>query len=347
MTDTNDIYISPDALTQIMSHMAPTDERRRQEEQIAKERQRSVERLIASGAPTVPLTFAKTLTPPRAKARLMRISTAYNGDLVAQWFVPNTNDSGTCTVESLQESRHMPYSVFPEDVDYVVPMPKHQWLGVCSRSSWDEDDHLRDAAWRIDDDGNVLARGNMGDALLCPTIGKDGTIWATYFDEMPDRWDSDDDELSDDGRYTAGYTGMTVFNDQLHVVSRHHTPTLIGEVYWSHTDGNDFWYLSYSDWMIDHWTPHGWEQPIPANQLGGSPFIAYHNRLARFSGPGEDRDTLYYVPSDPHEPVQTWRKVVVTFPDGTPLQRGHITTWGNMLYYVHGYDWYTLKVFND
>ncbi|MBT1167300.1 hypothetical protein [Bifidobacterium simiarum] len=347
MDETGDIEFSADALTQIMSHMASTNASRRREERIARERQRSVERLIDNGAPTIPLTFVKTLTPPYAGASPMGISASHNGDLVVLWRDPNTIHSAICAVESLHTSRYMPYSAFPADVDYVVPMPNHQWLGVCARSSWDDEGRLLDAAWRIDDDGKVLAHGNMGDALLCPVVGKDGTIWATYFDEMPWREDSDDDEYSDEGRYTAGYTGMTVFDDQFHVVGRHHTSTAITEVYWSHTDGNDFWYLSYPDWNIDHWTSRGWKQPIPADQLDSSPFIAYRDRLARFSGPGEDRDTLYYDPVDPSEPLQAWDKVVVTLPDGSPLRRGRVITWGNMLYYLYGHDWYLLTVFND
>jgi hypothetical protein len=84
----------------------------------------------------------------------------------------------------------------------------------------------------------------------------------------------------------------------------------------------------------------GQENRLSLTDFKGASLIGSGDRLARFSGLGEDRDNLYTVSAD----GSTVREVV-TFPDGMALRPGDIRTWGPQLHYLDGLDWYTLDVF--
>lgn len=354
---------SSDAWAQIASHLARTPERAVRAEQIADERQVQVEQLIASGVPTRPLRRVRTLSPPFGGATLVEVGTQYDGALGLWWSDPN-GERDVFTVEA-EASRVAAVNVspFPGPVDYIATLPGQRWLGSAARADWLGDDTVVDTAWVIDAGGSIQARGCLGDAHLRPVVTPDARIFVTYFDEHPDRgcdgaWVRDNDggwvavpnsarplafidEYSAEGRYSAGYSGMTVFNDQLRVIGRHVSPTPVCEVYAFHTDGERFWYVSYPDWVIDSWGPHGQGKPQASGEFKGMPLIAHGGRIARFGGDGQDRDSLY-TQDDDHQ----MRREVVTYPDGTALRRGIVTTWGHQMHYVDGLNWYVLDVFH-
>lgn len=222
---------------------------------------------------------------------------------------------------------------------------------------------VADTAWIISPTGEILASGCLGDAARLPVVGRGGQIWVTYFDEAPSRgsdgaWrrvESGEfefiegsvvavDEVRENsgyGRYTAGYTGMTVFDSSLRPVARHPMDgTSIVDVYATHTDGDCFWYVSYPKWVVDSYRPDGQGPPIADPSHKGAPLIASGDRLARFSGSGRHRDSLFVRLPDGGEEVS-----IVTFPDGSPLRRGAVTTWGPYLHYFDDLDWYMLDVF--
>lgn len=357
-----DIHIGNDAWGQISSHLAVTPARMAREDQIAAEQQRQVGQLIASGAATRPLRRVRTLSPPFKDAILRTVHTEYDGTLGVWWSEQRgeneiyTRESETGPVAELNPQ------VFPNEASYVVALPGGRWLGSGARVDWPEDQPLSDGAWIIDGTGGIVATGCLGDAHLRPVVTLDGRILVSYFDEHPDRgcdgawtrnakgeWEmipdsvrpvESVDEYSDFGRYTAGYTGMTVFDDQLRVMGRHSSPTDICEVYAWHTDGERFWYVSYPEWQVDVWDPDGQGKRIPSGELKGAPLICYGDGIARFSGPGEDRDTLYTITAD-----NNVIREVVTFPDGTALRQGDIATWGRQLHYLNGAEWFVLDVF--
>lgn len=353
-----------DAWAQIGSHLPTTPARRTRGEQIAAERQRQVEQLIASGVPTRSLRPVRTLSPPFDGARLAAIGAEHDGTLGVWWTDPH-GDRDLYTVESETERvAQVAISSFPGAIDHVVGLPGRRWLGSAARVDWTDAGTVPDTAWIIDDAAHVLASGCLGDAHLRPVVTPDARIFVTYFDEHPWRasdgaWSRDAEgdwtlipgsivplesvrEYSDHGRFTAGYTGMTIFDDRLRVLDRHCSPTDVLEVYASHTDGQRFWYVSYPEWYIDEWGPEGQENRLPPTDFKGAPLIAYGERIARFSGPGENRDSLYTALAD-----GTTVRDVVTFADGTALHRGDVTTWGRFLHYLDGLAWYTLDVFPE
>ena len=353
--------ITPDGWSQIMAHMADSPERRQRRREAAVRNQESVERYFSEVVPTRRLEFVKTLEPPISDAEPVMYTNSYDGSLVTRWL----RDDGSA-VDTIDTPKARTATVFedilPCPVNYFVPLPGERWLGTRARDQWDYKHKLLDTAWVVDEQGNVLASSNLGDASLCPVVGKDGQIWVTYFDEAPQRGkgptyrraENDEwvlipgsaiplesvGEYSDRGKHTAGYTGMTVFDEDLKVVDRHSSGTYICEVYWTHTDGERFWYLSYPTWAIDVWGPDGQEAPIPASVFKKGPFVACSEGVARFSAPGEHRDSLYTPQLD-----GTIREEMVVFPDGTPLRQGIVSSWGRYLHYFDGLDWYRLLVF--
>lgn len=354
--------ISADAWVQISSHLPQTPARQAREAKITAARQQRVERLLATGPPTRRLRHIRTLSAPFDGARLAQFGAEHDGTL-GVWWSDADGDRDLYTVESETERvAQVTISSFPGAVDHVVGLPGRRWLGSVARVDWTDEGNVPDTAWIIDDAGRVTAAGCLGDAHLRPVVTRDGRIFVTYFDEHPWRasdgaWKPDADgawtlipgsvlplesvqEYSDHGRYTAGYTGMTIFDDRLHVVARHTSPTDVLEVYASHTDGARFWYVSYPEWYIDTWGPDGQENRLSSKDFKGAPLLASGEHMARFGGPGAHRDTLYTV-----FPDGRIGREIVTFPDGTALRRGRVTTWGSQLHYVDGHAWSALDVF--
>ncbi|BDR55739.1 hypothetical protein [Xylocopilactobacillus apis] len=235
---------------------------------------------------TESLVFVRTLEAPAQGSSIAEAHTAYDGRLVLIW--QNAEGARTqCQVYKKNGScESISFSAFPGHVSFVMPMPGNRWLGCKARTWYEEGKPLADSAWIVSEQGKVLSSGNMGDALSCPTVAQDETIWAPYFDEHPGRDEGPVDESSDYGKYTAGDSGMTVFDDHLKVLGRHNSPTYVMDVYYSHHDGYRYWYLSYPDWIIDNWSASGQGEPMAADdelELRGAPFLMYKNRLARLS----------------------------------------------------------------
>ncbi|BDR52918.1 hypothetical protein KIM372_08250 [Bombiscardovia nodaiensis] len=316
---------------------------------------------------TETLNLVCTLQEPYKDAEITQISSAYDGRLVVLWRDSKGEQEECRVYEKSGDYQSMSFSAFPGPVDYVVPMPKNRWLGCVCRVPYEDGKPLPDGAWIISDRGQVLSTSNMGKALLCPVVAQDGTIWAPYWDEYEWRDDRVVDEESDYGKYTAGCTGMTVFDDHLKVIGRHDSPTFALEIYASHHDGRTFWYLSYGEWVIDSWGPKGQGQPMPANddlQLVGAPFLIYKDRLARLGNIARDYErnrkpegyvSLYrYPPSDnPATPtkvnIEDIRQTVLVYPDMRPVSMDDfISSWGNKFYLVdHSQHWYELEAFPD
>jgi hypothetical protein len=377
--DPSDVVITSDAWAQIMSHMPQTEERRKRNAEAAKRRELGVAELLATGIPTRRLEFVRRIEPPAPNMDIYSLATTFNGFLMPTWI---DHENGRLeTIETPTErTATVSDDIMPEPVSYLLPLPGDKWLGVIARSDFIDDDNiglggmrlsrtdgsesrLKDGAWVVDASGNILASGNFGDALLRPVVGSNGEIWVTYFDEHPGRssdgaWSRTEngdydmipdsvipvesvDEYSDYGKYTAGYTGMTVYDVDLKVVGRHEG-TDICEVYYSHTDGTRFWYVSYPEWVIDCWGSGGQEFAIWPDGLKGSPIIACDKGLARFSGEGGHRDSLFF-----HRPDGTLCEEVVVMPDGNQLRQGQIATWGRYLHFLDGLDWYRLAVFQE
>ncbi|BDR52914.1 hypothetical protein KIM372_08210 [Bombiscardovia nodaiensis] len=242
-------------------------------------------------------------------------------------------------------------------------MPGNRWLGCKARTCYEEGKPLADSAWIVSEQGKVLSSGNMGDALSCPTVAQDGTIWAPYFDEHPVRDDDPVDESSDYGKYTAGDSGMTVFDDHLKVLARHNSPTYVMDVYYSHHDGHSYWYLSYPDWIIDNWSTSGQGEPMAANdelELRGVPFLMYKNRLARLSvfevewtrrrRPLDEHVSLYRYPqrsdiaSVSRDKVQ---QTLLTYPNGLQASMDVLVcSWSNKFYLIDkDTSWYEIEAF--
>lgn len=227
-------------------------------------------------------------------------------------------------------------------------MPGGNWLGTQARVDLPRADEVPVTAWVLSPHGQVVASGCVGDASLRPVVSASGQIWVTYFDERPFRPGDGAGNYTDDvpedsafGRYTAGDTGMTVFDSSLEVIDRHEGTDIV-EVYVTHTDGNRFWYVSYPNWVIDRHGPDGQQPPIPDPDHKGAVLVASGDRIARFGGGGPHRDSLFVRHPDGTDTIS-----IVTFPDGRPLTRGAIATWGPYLHYFDGPDWYVVKVFGD
>ncbi|NMM91310.1 hypothetical protein B2J88_44610 [Rhodococcus sp. SRB_17] len=355
--------ITPDAWSQIMSHAPQTEERRKREQEIAIRRQRGVEELLHEGRyPTTPLRFVKRIEPPSPGMEIDDTFTRYDGAIVVTW--RNKAGDRAITVETEADSLpSIPESSFPGYVDYIVPMPGGNWLGTQARVKDPHDCEVPVTAWVLSPHGEIVASGCFGDASLRPVVGTSGQIWVPYFDEKPfrerdgawyktddDRWEfyivsavglDDVAENSAYGHYTAGYTGMTVYNTNLEVIDRHEGTDIV-EVYATHTDGNRFWYVGYPNWVIDSYGPDGQRPPVPATSHKGATLIASGNQIARFGGAGPHRDSLFVRQPDGSEAIS-----IVTFPDGRPLEQGGIATWGPYLHYFDGPDWYVVTVFGD
>lgn len=344
----NDVVITSDAWSQIMSHAPQTAERRERERQLALRRQQAVEELLEQGRyPTMPLRFVKRMAPPVPGMEITDTFTRYDGALVVTW----RDEARTRMITIETESDSIPgitESSFPEYVSYIVPMPGGNWLGTQARVDRPRTDEVPVTAWVLSPQGEVVASGCVGDASLRPVVSASGQIWVTYFDERPFRPGDGAGNYTDDvpedsafGRYTAGDTGMTVFDSNLEVIDRHDGTYLV-EVYATHTDGNRFWYVGYPSWVIDSHGPDGQRPPIPDPDHKGVTLIASGDRIARFSGAGEHRDSLFVRQPDGSETIS-----IVTFPDGRPLNRGQLTTWGRYLHFFDGPDWYVVTVFGD
>ncbi|MFT3714782.1 MAG: hypothetical protein QM774_02215 [Gordonia sp. (in: high G+C Gram-positive bacteria)] len=365
-----DVHFSDDVWNQVLTHMPDTDESLREKAEAAQRTQQLVEELVAAQEyPLRPLESVRRLVEPFVGAEIAGVNTAWDGRLLIDW---RGDGKQTTSAESPDgRSETLDISLFQHSVDYVMPLPSGNWLRYQARVTPEVDRtltpaqrartaHTPDSAWVIDTSGHVIASGSLGDACLEASVGSAGQIWVPYFDEAPQRglagiWERNahgDMEFVEDsivptesvaedsgyGRFTAGYTGMTIFDENLRVVGRHDrekSDTDICEVYMSATDGERYWYFSYPDWNIDCVGPEGQAPPIHDDRHKAGFLIAAGEQIAFFSGPGPDRDSLFLRKSDGSEEMS-----IVTMPNGAALTPGMVAAWGGTLHYVADNVWY-------
>lgn len=375
------VGVSADAWGHMVSHMAPSEERRAREEAAARRAQPAVEEKLAGDALRLPLTAVRSLLPPRNGDELHEVFTRYDGELCAVW---QGSESQLLTVEYIDGQEVLLDLACLADyaIDYILPLPDGCFLGVAARVDLEPAPAAKaghspdftagvvdDNAWVVDAAGRLLRAGSLGDALLRPVVSRGGLVWVTYFDEAPDRGclgahrRNDDgawvaipgsfvpeelvDECSDYGRYTAGYTRMTVFSSDLQVLGRH-LGSDIREVCATHTDGESFWFVGYPDWNVEQWRAASPVRSRIVSGRGGAPLLTDGERLARFSGAGSERDSLFMAQPDDwygEEGVGHEVEWIVTMPDGSALRGGFVRTYGGVLHYLDGLDWYWLRPF--
>lgn len=317
------ITISPDAMAQIATHFPQTPERIAKEQRIAAARHRLAGQVLAQGRyPSAPLTAVRTLMPPTPDAEIVGLGTSFDGRLIVDWISPDHQHA--VTVESpTGTDTAIDFATLPDGSDYAAPLPDGNWLAVAARTERGDDGDPRDNAWIVAPGGEVLTSALVGDALLRPVVGTNGTIWISYFDE--------------------GDAEMNVFDSSLRQIGTHSIPdSYVCEVYADHTDGETYWYVSYPDWEAFTWSAEGQGETIAPSHHKGAPIIAAAGKVARFGGADELRDALFLQRPDGGETI-----VLVTFPDGSVLNRGSIATYGPYLHYLDGLDWYRVNVFGD
>lgn len=307
------------------------------------------------------LTLVRQVTPPADGLVAVSVDSAFDGSLEVTWRVSAaagrdrarwmTLEGPDGLLASIREdSLHLP--VRPT---WVVPLPGGRWLAVGHSIDWQPGERLPGNAWVVSAEGALLASGYLGAGIERPTVGLDGTIWATYDYWSPERghvdirqdatgrfWvdretfvpSSAVPEQSDRGRYSVGFAGMAVFDSRLWFVGRHETDTPLGSLLWTHTDGTHFWYQGDVWETIDVWGPGGQGEPIDSEMfpedLSDPEFLATTGGLARFVPTGPGAGTLWTCLTD-----GSLLQEQVVLPDGAePPPDATVLTWGEWLSYV-------------
>jgi hypothetical protein len=212
---------------------------------------------------------------------------------------------------------------------YVQPL-KDNWLIVCRRGN-DEQEN----AFVYNDEGHLLKKIQLGDAINDVQTTKEGEIWVGY---------------SDEGVYGSdsyGMNGLVCFNEngepllQYHDIYKENDLEAIDDCYaFNVTTNEDVYVYYYSSFPIvkikDKKIAHVWSE-IP---LTGSSGFAIDKDVALFAGTYQHKNSLFLINLSTYE----YKEVTPITIDQTELKYKQIYGRGNKLFLVTDMDVYAITI---